>query len=208
MRRKKWLVGRMSLVVALMVGLAACAQKPVPVRYLSADYPIYHSIEEIVQDCDLVVYGTAVEILPSYRVIPEGLPLDKLPPEKMASIGYVLTDIEVDVARILYGPPELAQAPLLVTHLGGRDAQATYIAEAEPISNKDHAYIFFLSRTGEGGFMIVGGPQGRYLVRDGKLAVIGHDHSWPLATVLDGRALESVLSDFERLVSAPAHNES
>jgi hypothetical protein len=170
-------------------------------HYMEADYPVYQSFDQLVARSTLVVRGTVDDILPSFRVIPEGIPLDKLPAEKAANVGYMLTPVVVKIGRVLSGPSSLTKTTIVVTHLGGEDANDRYVAEGQPISRKGQSYVFFLEQSPQGDYNLVGGNQGRYAVLNGKLTALPGEGG-PIARQLNGMSLTTFEKDFNLMVQA------
>lgn len=163
------------------------------VHIMEADYPVYTSLSDIVADSTAVVRGTIEEVLPAYRVIPEEVPLDQLPPEKAASIGFMVTDVVIRVNQVLWGDPSIAGSSIVVPHLGGTDGKDIYIIEEEPISQAGQAYLLFLERVDNGRYVIVGGNQGRYVIQHDRLQSISSEaESLPLVRALQNTDLESL----------------
>jgi hypothetical protein len=168
---------------------------------MEGDYPLYDSLADLVADSDLVVRGRVEEIGPSYRVIPEGVPLDQMPAYKRENIGYLLTDIVVRVHKVLIGAADATDTQIVVTHLGGTGGNDQYTMDGEPLSRWGRPYLFFLQQTEDGRYVIVGGAQGRHLVRSGKLAAVS-DEAKRLSLVqqLEGMDVASFEQDFDTLV--------
>jgi hypothetical protein len=172
---------------------------------MEGDYPLYHSLADLVADADLVVRGRVEEVGPSYRVIPEGAPLDQMPAYKRENIGYLLTDVVVRVNKVLVGAADVADTQIVVTHLGGTQGNDQYIMEGEPLSRRARSYLFFLQQTEDDRYVMVGGAQGRHLVRNGKLAAVSDQaQKLPLVQQLEGIDIAHFERDFDNLVSASA----
>jgi hypothetical protein len=192
-------------MLALALGAVANAlNRHTPRMHLmEGDYPLYHRLADLVAESTLVVRGRVEEVRPAYRVIPEGVPLDQLPDYKRENLGYLLTDVVVRVNKVLVGAAHVADTPIVVTHLGGTQGNDRYTMEGEPLSLRDRSYLFFLQQTEDGRYVIVGGAQGRYLVRNGQFAAVSDEAKrLPLVKQLEGMAVSHFERDFDHLVKA------
>jgi hypothetical protein len=116
-----------------------------------------------------------------------------MPAEKAAGAGFLVTDVIFTVAQVLRGSPDLAGATIVVSHLGGSDGANRYVMEAEPVSEVGQEYLLFLERTPAGNYVVVGGSQGRYLVRDGRVqALTTEAEALPLVASLRGAELPAL----------------
>jgi hypothetical protein len=190
------------LVVILGVVVQARATDVLETHHTQAFYPVYESLGEIVNDSMLVVRGTADKMQPSRRVIPDGLPLDKLPLHKATSIGFLVTDMTVKVEHVMVGAADLAGSTIVVTHMGGTEGKRRDVAENEPLSRTGEEYLLFLRQMDNGRYAIVGGPQGRYPIRNGKLTVLTTEAgALPLNQQLLGIEVMTFEKDFNRLMT-------
>lgn len=195
-------VAVLALVVAL--GIGALTRGPgadsAGIHTMEADYPVYDTFGSLVDSSALIVRGKVQEVRPSYRVIPEGVPRGELPAHKAANVGYLLTDVVVRVDRVLTGSADLVTSDIVVIHPGGEDGKQKYEMKDEPIAKKGHSYVFFLERTGDGRYVVVGGAQGRYLVQQGKLKDLSDEVTkLPVPELLSGMDLETLERDFQHL---------
>jgi hypothetical protein len=130
------------------------------------------------------------------------VPLSQLPEYKAREVGYLATDVEVQVERVLAGPPSLQNSQIVVTHMGGEQNGQRYIMEGEPLSAQGQAYVFFLRQAEAGRYVIVGGAQGRYGLAGGKLSNLSEEASdFPVSKVLSGMTLAAFERDFGRLAA-------
>lgn len=174
-------------------------------HYMIGDYPSFNSLKDIVAKSTVVVEGTVKETTRSYRVIPDGVPLDKLPAEKAQSVGFMLTDVVMNVDQVISGPASLKSTAITVIHPGGENGQDKYVSEEEPMSEQGRSYLLFLERTNDGRYVVVGGPQGRYLVQGGKLVTLTDEaRSMPLARLLNNMPVDTFKNDFSRLMQVTA----
>jgi hypothetical protein len=173
------------------------------VSVLNASYPVYGSLRKIAVESTLVVRGTVEKALPSFRVIPTGVQLAKLPPAKRENVGYLMTDAVVRVDKVFAGPATMAGRHILVAHLGGEDGRDKFVAEGETISQPGHAYVFFLRKAPGGRYVIVGGGQGRFSLDGGKLSPVSeHVTETPVARQLAGMTSAAFDRDFKRLTTS------
>jgi hypothetical protein len=191
------------LVLALSASTNGFNRNLPRMHTMEGNYPLYHRLADLVDESTLVVRGSVEALQPSYRVIPEGVPLDQLPDHKRQNLGYLLTDAVVRVQKVLIGAAHLANTPITVTHLGGIQGNDQYIMEGEPVSGRGRSYLFFLQQTEDGRYVIVGGAQGRYVVRNGMLTAVSKEAKrLPLVKQLDGLDVASFEQDFDRLIRA------
>lgn len=155
------------------------------ISYLESDYPVYADALDIANSADLVVRGTVQEVLPSARLIPEGVDLKKLPAEKAANFGILTTDVVFKIDQVLAASKDVGSTTITVSHLGGEDAQKKSVAEAEPLSERGRSYVLFLKQMQDGKYAALGGPQGRFLIENGKLTLISeHAEEHPVGKEL------------------------
>ncbi len=198
-RRRRTLVGVAS-TLAVLLGLAAFGaltyaraggDKATTPMY--ADYLTYESLTALVDNAPLIVRGTVSGIAPATRVIPTSVTVDQLPPHKATNIGYLTTDVTITVEQVLAGASDLVGTNIVVIHLGGETATQQSLAEGQPLSQRGRQYVFFLRPAPDGRYIIVDGPQGRYTVQNGKLAVVDAAvKQLPVARQLDGLDLPTV----------------
>jgi hypothetical protein len=189
-------------MLILALGTVVNGLNNTPRRHtMEADYPLYRSLADLVAGTDLVARGRVAKVGPAYRVIPPGVSLDQLPPHKREHIGYLLTDVVVRINTVLAGATDVADTGIVVTHPGGTlgDAQDTMLGE--PLSRLGRSYLFFLRQAEDGRYVIVGGAQGRYRVRHGKLeAVSDQAKGLPMVKQLAGMDMTRFELDFDNLV--------
>jgi hypothetical protein len=190
-----------ALIIAVQPVNEARNSELKPIHRMEANYPVYGNLKEMVASSTLVIRGTVTEISPSYRVIPESVSLEKLPPEKAANVGYLMTDVIVKVDQVLYSLSKLAETSIVVSHLGGEDVRGKYVMEGEPLSQQDLSYIFFLEQSNDGRYVIVGGSQGRYTIQNGNLLALA-GHGEPVIRQLDGMNLTAFEKGFTNLLRA------
>jgi len=178
------------------------------VHYIEVVHPPYGTLERLAEETTLVVVGTVIEVLPARRVVPEGIDLSQLPPEKAANLGYLETDIRVHPEETVWiNPHRPTVVPfsneIVVTQLGGATGQDLYVVEEHPLSDVGRRYVFFLSEntdhpryTGHE-FTIVGGPNGHFVVQEGILSAFrGEGHpAPPLAERYDGVPVTKLRAD-------------
>ena len=139
---------------------------------MEANYPQYRSLRELATRSPIIVHVTAVDVQAARRVIPDGIPMDQLPAHKAEAIGWVETPVAFTVRKTLRGPAELTKSTIVVRHMGGQLGDARYLMEGEPVSTKGRSYLLFLEQAPDGTYTIVGGPAGRYQVKNQKLQAL------------------------------------
>src|SRR3712207_4488043 len=63
--------------------------EPSHVHHIHIEYPSYESLDQLRADSDIVILGSVIDILPTRRVVPAGIDITQLPPEKAAGIGWI-----------------------------------------------------------------------------------------------------------------------
>jgi hypothetical protein len=179
-------------------GPAQVGDSAQPLIYVgAARYPEYASLRQIVTASTLVVRAEALRAARSYQVFPANVPLRKLPKKKAAAFGVIETDISFEVQKKIFGKANPKH--LRVVQLGGQTGRQRLIVEGEPLSVPGLSYVLFLRKRSDGRYSIVGGPQGRYQVVNGKLTLVSRDYSTaPVPTVLRGLPVTT----FERTFGA------
>jgi hypothetical protein len=156
----------------------------------SAFYRSYGSVRELDDHSTVVVRATAVRKLSAY----EDLPPASASQNKKKSGILLKTDVVFRVVKVIRGDPAFRGRQLKVIHLGGRTGKQRVLVEGEPISRIGKSYVLFLQKK-RSRFVVVGGPQGRYLVRGGKLRLVSREFELtPVAKKLGGMRVR----DFER----------
>ncbi len=112
-----------------------------------------------------------------------------------------VTDYTVVVDRVLQGPVA-AGSRLRVTQPGGRmelptfrggpKLKRTFVFEEDPLMVVGEQDVFFLKQAADGSYYVVGGPQGRFQVRDGRAAPVAPGS--PLGRTYPGEPLEDFLA--------------
>jgi hypothetical protein len=172
----------------------------------SARYPEYRSLRHLALSSSSVVRGTVTRLTRSYREVPQGFSFSGVPRRLRGIVGVVKTDAIVRVERALKG--RLA-GTIRVSHLGGRIRGTRIILEGEPISRPGRTYVFFVRKLAGSRYGIVGGAQGRYEVRRGRLTLVSDDYeSSPVPETLGGMRLATFERSFDALLRAPAARAS
>lgn len=203
---KKLLLTLSGLVLAAT--LASCgpttpAAQEENISYMEATYPVYSTLNELVAESPLIIRGKVTGLLPSYRVLPEGIDASQLPAFKAAEIGYLMTDVEVMVERVLAGRPEAAGQKIVIQQLGGMLDGQIYVMKDEPLSEPNRSYVFFLQEAAPGRYVIVGGAQGRFDIRSGRLTMMSDEAGeLPVVKYLNRRSYRALEADFRGVVNA------
>lgn len=170
---------------------------------VEANYPVYRSVAALAAASDLVVSGTVVGKGSSRRIMPEGVDLSSLPKRKAEAVGVVVTDFTIKTDRVHKGGPG---ERIVVRELGGRIGDQTWVSEDEPLSSPGDKVLLFLKRQDGDVYAAVGGPQGRYLIRNGKARKRFTGDSVP--AVMDGRDASSPPLGDTVEVAPPAHSSA
>ncbi len=112
-----------------------------------------------------------------------------------------VTDYTVVVDRVLQGRVA-AGSRLTVTQPGGRlelptfrggpKLKRTFVFEEDPLMAVGEEHVFFLKQAPDGSYYVVGGPQGRFQVRDGRAEPVAPGS--PLGRAHPGEPLEDFLA--------------
>jgi len=192
--------------VALVAGLPGAIgggddRPDVRIHEAAADYPAFSDLGALDRSSSSVVRGVVESVGAPYRVVPPGLPIDQLPAHKAAHVGVVQTDVTVKVTRTLSGA-DLTGERIVVSQPGGQIGDDRIVVEEEPATEKGEPYVLFLTRFPDGTFGIVGGPQGRYQVKDDKLVNLGdHTRGKGVGRQLHGLKLADLERDYRSLAA-------
>jgi hypothetical protein len=97
---------------------------------------------------------------------------------------------------------------VLVTHLGGQQGSERFVLEDEETSKPGGSYVFFLRATGDGRYDIVGGNQGRFADRNGRIELVSAEAAGaPVPKQIRGMETRLFEASFDRLVRESAVRE-
>jgi len=113
----------------------------------------YNSIPDLLDHSDAVVMGKIIE---SNAYIEEN--------------GLVFTDYLIQVEKSLKGETE---KEILVHQTGGKIDNKIIEIGDDPLFNKEHNMVLFLKEYEKNKYYVLGGPQGRFIIENGKLYSIG-----------------------------------
>lgn len=198
------------VAIAVVVGLMSSGQPKIATHQIATDYPSFDSLAAIDAQSSVVVRGTVTEVGPAYRVVPPEVPVDKLPAYKRAQIGVVQHDVTVRVEKVLSGGrADMAGKLVKVTHLGGQIGSDSYVTDEEPDSQKGKHYVLFLQGFADGRFGMVGGAQGRYIVKsDGRLSALTDAvRAAGVAKQLDGVAADELGANYRARAAQKAQGQ-
>lgn len=197
-----YIVGTLAVLSTMLLMTGRQDSDSEVVSVMEASYPVYETLADLTAQSSLVIRGKVTKVLPSYRVVPDNIPMDQLPAHKAANVGYAMTDVEIKVQRVIAGAPEFGNTTILVSHLGGQVNGQNYVMEDEPLSTKGRSYVFFLEQAEPGRYVIVGGPQGRYQVNDRKLASLSkHAQQYPVNRFLETTDLNNLEQNFSTVIA-------
>lgn len=116
----------------------------------------YSSLASLVEDSDLVIVGNVISST-SYKV--EDLD------------GYLIfTDYAINVKQVVLGATK--GKTIIITQTGGTLSGETRVIRDDPLLEKNCDMVLFL-KSYEGKYFILGGPQGRFHILDGKVYSVG-----------------------------------
>jgi hypothetical protein len=114
--------------------------------------------------------------------------------------GIPVTEFTVEVTRALHGTFKKGDQ-LTLTQTGGEISiplgagaptlKRTIMADHDPLLVQGQEQVFFLSRNTSGGFVVAGGPDGRFSL-DAKRTIQPVDHGSPLGNSLKGESIDSL----------------
>ncbi|WP_406409882.1 hypothetical protein OG923_14440 [Streptomyces halstedii] len=197
--QRKIFVGSLALLAA--AGLVGCSsgheaspdRAAAAVVTYEADYPSYESIDDLIENADIVVKGTVVttrveELMPevSQEQDPEINPQAGLEPDEGAQMQPVVETIStVRVSEVLSG--DISPGGIIeVAQLRGTVGEITYKeSKTETLVSGDSEYLFMLAAHGEGApYDLLNPAQALYTV-DGaeQVTAVGEDGFTDLGTV-------------------------
>lgn len=183
-------------------------------HYVVPVYPTYETLQQLTDDTSVVVQATVVERLPAQRMLPQGIDPNHLPSQKAANIGWMETEMRVRIEHTFWtnpkkSAPDKLPEEIIVSQTGGSDGQNLYIVEGHPLSEVGETYIFFLTQVDQTQvdqkFVIVGGAQGHFAVKDGKLVAFrekGHPTA-PIIEQYDGVTVAKLRDDLNMRTTTP-----
>lgn len=169
------------------------------VSTMQATYPVYADLRAITRDSTAVVRATVTGQRRARWVVPAGVDPARLPAFKRRQLGFLVTDTVVRVHDVISGPQGLRGRDIELVQLGGTAGDQRFVAEDEPPARAGEEQVLFLRRGPDGRFRTVGGAQGRFLVRGGRLQPIAQSET-PVVRQLSGAAVRTVTRGFSRLL--------
>ena len=167
MRELKLVVATTMVILAVVLAWSWIGT----VRVASSALLVNMTVDDLTRGSTLVAVGTITQ--QATRPAVEG-------------IG-VFTDSTVAVSDVLKGA---ASSTVVVSTRGGRFGNVVAVAKDEPAVEVGQRVLLFLAPRWDGALEIVGGYQGRYIVRGNEAA--NERHSIPVATLLDQIRASSV----------------
>ena len=118
-----------------------------------ASWPIrYATIAEITKDADLIVVASVNSIVGTKEVGPE----------------LITTQFELTVDDVIKGSSP-SGSKIIIQQTGGTVGEKSIRVSDDPLLQNDIKYILFLREFEPQKYVIVGGPQGRFIVQNGKV---------------------------------------
>jgi hypothetical protein len=169
----------------------------------SAIYRSYANVRELDDHSSVVLRGTALRRLPAYA--DRGSATSSAVGKSREILLNTVVVFRVD--NVVRGNPDIEGKRIEVVHPGGRRRGRRLVIEGEPISRPGKTYVLFLRKKG-GRYVIVGGPQGRYVVKGGRLRLISRDFSTaPVPKKLRGLRLSTFERTYPDLLRARFGND-
>jgi len=160
MRDKKVILSMMIFMVSAVFFADALVQSQVSLCTASWVNK-YYSIDHLSDSADLVVVGTVSSSTP-YKW-------------RDAHHSILFTDFHFTVDSVLKGDPDAKE--ILIRQTGGKvSCKTSYIID-DPLFTKRTKMVLFLREYAPNCYSVLGGPQGRFIVRNGKVYSIGEIYS-------------------------------
>ena len=150
-----------SFAVALMMLPALCGcirveqrQEQPKDQWINVDWSkSYANLRELTMDSELIVFATVQNSTPG----------------KESPIPSTLFTMKINT--LLWGEPLDATFEIYMT--GGKNADGTLTQVADdPLMKEGEQYLLFCRENTDGSYTVLGGPQGRFRYREGKLTAI------------------------------------
>lgn len=158
---------------------------------LAMSYPTYDSLAALSQRSDLIIVGRVNSVTSELVEMAPAEQKDKLPDFKKSSTQVVMSSYEVFTSRALKGK---SPRSLIVTQPGGSYAGQRIENEDEDELVQGREYLLFLLQV-EGGYALVGGAQGAYVVDTTGRLTAHEAKSRDVRSKLHGRSLKAVQND-------------
>lgn len=141
--------------IILVIAAIAISSTPVkPVTYSSASWHMrYDNIEDLFAKSDVVVIGV-VQSSSSY----------------VGESNIIYTDHVFRVDEVLLGSPE---SKITILQTGGITEEKHVEIEDDPLLDKNDVHVMFLREYKDGHYCSLGGPQGHFVTKNGKIYSIG-----------------------------------
>jgi len=144
----------------------------------------YKDINEMTEKADLVIVGKAISSI-SYR-------------ESADPFTSIWTDYTVRGDKVIKG--KVDEPNIILHQTGGKIGSETQYIRDDPLIEEGTTMLLFLKQYEPNKYYILGGPQGRFVVEQGKVYSIGELYAPASATTIrlhtKGIALENFLSNF------------
>ncbi|MCW2888862.1 MAG: hypothetical protein QOE54_279 [Streptosporangiaceae bacterium] len=151
------------LALAIACGVAGCGSGSKPMRTVNMDASwavTYSSVRDLKTHADLVVQGRITKVLG----------------QSVVKTSYVTTDFEFTVSAAVQDAKGLVAkngGALRVHQTGGILNNVRYQIHDDPLLNVGDESVLFLREYKPGFFMIIGGPTGRFGVKNGQVSTVG-----------------------------------
>lgn len=117
----------------------------------------YKDVNELKESADLIVLGTVSDSVQ----------------EKSDEIDndLIFTRSTIEITKVISGKADLKEVS--VRQMGGHNGKEVVELEDDPLMKKGDEVILFLKEYETNKFKIIGGPQGRFIVDNGKVFSVG-----------------------------------
>ncbi len=137
------------------------------VTYISATYArLYVSLEKMANSnyTDAIVEGVVVDARSGIHKVSDP-----------SGYGIIYTDYSFEVKLVLKGSLKPSDT-ILIRLTGGTVNGRTTVMREDPLLKVGETLILFLHQWESGKYFIEGGPQGRFIVQDGRVYSLGEIH--------------------------------
>jgi hypothetical protein len=150
---------------------------------------------EIVNQSDGVVIGTVQETN-----------VAKVPSAVRIGEDDIVTKVTISVEKYLFNPKNLTSSAVVVETIGGTIGNQSMVSEDSPNFEKGQRVIVFLRQTKDGGYIVFGGSQGKYIVNDDNS--IGNKDERDIFANVFGRQMDlgELEKTVETIASTPTSN--
>lgn len=187
MRKPYLLMLSIGFGIMLLIVLFTENQKKEPVTLTQSDSIETLTIDQKIEQAELIVIGRARTILPSRWLAPKGKETRNPSPEEVFRSGGLFTDTLITIDQILKG--SFNQPNVRVRSYIGEREQVRWVNSSEPSFERGQIYLVFLVKdigptknVDPGDYVSVNSNRAIYKIVDGK--AISADDEWVLEELI------------------------